>query len=118
MKLWQSKFLKNYLILFISFGYLEISFRLISNLKILSYDFLRIFLSINILAILFGFIFSYLPKFLSKILNLLLVLIATIYGIVELGFRSFIGSYISISTSSQAGAVKSYIGDFIRSFKE
>ncbi len=116
-KLWQSKFLKNYLILILSFLYLEICFRLISNLKIISYDFLRIFLSINIIALLLGFIFSFLPKIINKILNGVIILGVAIYGIVELGFKGFIGSYISIGTSSQAGAVKSYIGDFIRSFK-
>jgi len=115
-KLWQIKYFKNYFILFLSFGLLEIIFRLIENLSIFSYDGLRIFIGVNILALIFSFILDYLPKLVAKIFNPLIILILTIYGIAELGFNNFLGVYASLQIKTQASAVSSYIWDFFKTF--
>ena len=117
IKLWQNKFFKNFLILFLSFLTLEIGFRIISKLSLLNYSFLRIILGISIISFILSFILAKLPNIASKIINSLLIFIVTIYGIAELGFKNFLGVYASVSTSSQAGAVLSYTKDFIMSFK-
>lgn len=116
-KLWQIKYLKNYVLLIVPLCLLEIIFRLIENLPIFSYSGLRILLGLNIIALLSSFILDYLPKLVAKIGNCLFILILTIYGIAELGFNNFLGVYASIQINSQASAVTSYIKDFIVSFK-
>lgn len=116
-KLWQNKFFRNYFLLFITLFLLELEFRLLSGLEIFSYASLRIFLGLNIIAIPLSFLISHLPNLASKIITGLLIFLASIYGIAELGFKSFLGVYASVSTSSQAGAVLAYVFDFIASFK-
>ncbi len=117
LKLWQNKFIKNYLILIVLLSFLELTFRIISNLKLFSIEEVRIFLGLNIISLLFSFITSFIPKIGAKIFNLIFILFISIYGIAELGFKNFIGTFISIQTSSQAGAVISYFWDYIRSFE-
>ena len=116
-KLWQIKYLKNYILLIIPLILMELIFRIIEKLPIFSYQGLRIFLGLNIIALLCSFILDYLPKIVAKLWNLLLVLILTIYGIAELGFNHFLGVYASIQINSQASAVTTYITGFIKSFK-
>lgn len=115
-KAWQSKFLRTYIILLTAFLMLEIIFRLISGLALFSYASLRIFLLLNILSLLFAFIASFFARRVARVFNPILVLLVSIYGIAELGFKSFLGVYASISASTQAEAVTSYIWDFIKSF--
>jgi len=116
-KLWQVKYIKNYFLIMVSFTILESLFRIIEGLQIFSYAGLRIFLGINILALLFSFILDYLPKLVAKIWNPLIIFIVTIYGIAQLGFSNFLGVYASLQIKSQASAVTSYVWDFIKSFK-
>lgn len=52
----------------------------------------------------------------GKIISSMLFLLATIYAILEAGFKNFLGVYISLGTSSQLGAVKEYISDYFSSF--
>lgn len=116
-KLWNNRILKNYVLLMVSFLIIEIIFRIIEQIPIIHYSSLRIFLGLNILALFFGYLLSFLPKIIAKVGNILLVLIASIYGFLELGFHNFLGVYASISTNTQLGAVTSYIKDFLGSFK-
>lgn len=115
-KLWQSKFFRNYFLLMVSFLIIEILFRIIDGLSIFSYAGLRILIGIQFLACLFSFILKFLPKLVGKIIMIILVLIATIYGIAELGFGNFLGVYASLQIKTQASAVTSYVWDFIKSF--
>lgn len=116
-KLWQIKYLKNYILLILPLMIMEVIFRLIEKLPIFSYAGLRIFLGLNIIALLCSFILDYLHKLVAKIWNCLLILLLAIYGIAELGFNHFLGVYASIQINTQASAVTSYVGDFIKSFK-
>lgn len=116
-KIWSNNFFRNYVLLLISFILIEVFFRLISELTIFSYSSLRIFIILNILSCSFSFIFSYAPKILAKIFNLIIVFVFSIYAFIELGFKNFLGVYASIQSHTQAGAVTSYILDFVKSFK-
>lgn len=116
VKLWQNMFFKNYFILILSFVIEELIFRLIEGLSIFSYSGLRIFIGLNIIALLFSFILEFLPKLVAKIFNPLIILVTAIYGIAELGFNNFLGVYASIQVKTQASAVSNYVWDFIKSF--
>lgn len=116
VKLWQNMFFKNYFILILSFVIEELIFRLIEGLSIFSYSGLRIFIGLNIIALLFSFILEFLPKLVAKIFNPLIILATAIYGIAELGFNNFLGVYASIQVKTQASAVSNYVWDFIKSF--
>lgn len=116
-KVWQIKFLKNYVLLIIPLTILELIFRLIEKLPIISYSGLRVLIGLNIIALLSSIILDYLPKLVAKIWNILLIFILSIYGIAELGFNHFLGVYASLQINTQAGAVTSYIRDFVLSFK-
>ena len=116
-KLWANNLFRNFILIFLPLLILEVSFRLIANLEFFSYSGLRILLGLIIIAYPLSFLSSLMPKLISKIFNSIIIFIATIYGIAELGFKNFLGVYASVSTSSQAGAVLSYIGDFVKSFK-
>jgi len=116
-KLWSNDFFRNYILLITMFMLTETIFRIISGLSIISYASLRIFIILNILSCSFSFILSFMPKVISKVFNLIIVFVACFYSLVELGFKNFLGVYASVQSSTQAGAVTSYILDFIKSFK-
>ena len=50
-KLWQIKYLKNYILLIIPLILMELIFRIIEKLPIFSYQGLRIFLGLNIISL-------------------------------------------------------------------
>ena len=112
----KNNLIKNYLILLMFFTILEITFRLISGLNVFSYALLRIFIGLNFISLFVSFILSWFNKHISKALTLLIAFAVNIYAFVELGFNNFIGVYVSVNTSSQLGAVTSYIKDFLKSF--
>ncbi len=116
-RFFKSKMFHLYCFLLINFTLIEMIFRFISGMSIISWAFLRIFIGLNMLSIIFSLFFSYFSKKIRYISSLVLIFIATIYAVLQLGFNSFLGVYISINTSSQLGAVTDYIKDFISSFK-
>ena len=97
---------------------LEVIFRLIENYSLVSYSTLRIFLSSFLITIVWNFIFFF-PNNGRKqhISNLFLIFIMTIYCFAQAGFINFIGIYMSFGTSTQLGAVTTYIKEFVSSFK-
>ncbi len=116
-KLWLSRIIQNYILLFLCFLFLELLFHLIDGIPILNIASLRVFIGLQILSLFIGYILALFPRIINKIILILLVFIATIYGICELGFHHYLGVYASISSNTQIGAVTSYIGDFLGSFK-
>jgi len=112
------KNIKNFLTLFILLFLSEILFRIISNYNILDWATLRILISTFIISFIFSFIESFIKHdFINKIINFILVAFSSIYSFLQLGFYNFIGVYMSFRTSSQLGAVTSYVKEFIDSFK-
>ena len=116
MKIMRNKFIKNYLIIMLFFTCIEITFRLISSIKVFDMALLRIFIGINFMAIIISFILSWLPMLANKIITSILVFAASFYAFLQLGFNNFIGLYMSINTRSQLGAVVDYIKEFIASY--
>ena len=98
--------------------FIEILFKLVSGFEVLDFSVLRIFLSCFILTYLIVFISNLCKKnWLRNTINLLYLFIYSIYALLQIGFINYLGVYISFNTSSQFGAVKDYIGDYIASFK-
>ena len=116
IKLFYSKTFKNYVCMTLTLFLAEIIFRLISGFSILDFSLLRIFIGINIISLIFGMLFSFCGRIAGNILTFIASLAFIIYGIAQLGFENYLGVYMSLGTSSQAGAVTDYIGDYFASF--
>ncbi len=116
--LFKDSFLFNLIFVAIITFTIEIIFRLISKFEIISYSTLRILISTFLLSLIITFLSSLLPKkWMKNTINLLYIFIYSFYAYVQLGFINYLGVYISFNTSSQLGAVKDYIGDYLESFK-
>lgn len=94
----------------------EIIFRWCIGLPILDWALLRIFLGINIVSLVCGALFSFCGRIAGNILTFLVALVGTVYAIAQAGFENYLGVYMSFGASSQAGAVKDYIVDYLQSF--
>ncbi len=100
------------------FWAVEIIFRVVEEYNVFSWASLRILLSSFAICLLLNFITSFFHNIkISRIANLVLLSIISIYSMAQAGLLNFIGIYMSFGTSSQFGAVTSYIFDFIRSLK-
>lgn len=115
-KILTNNILKNYLILTISLFGIEMIFKSVENTSVLDWSSLRIFIGISIISLFLSILLSFCKKWIANILTFLIVIIATIYAIAQAGFENYLGVYISINTSSQLGAVKEYVRDYIASF--
>lgn len=116
MKIFYNNVFKNYFLLMVTLFAGEVIFRVVSSLPLIDWSLLRIFLGINAISLLFSALFSFCGRIASNILTFIVALIGTIYGIAQAGFENYLGVYISFGTSSQAGAVKDYIMDYLQSF--
>ena len=100
------------------FWAIELIFRVVEEYQIFSWATLRILFSSFIICLILNFITSFFHNIkITRIINCLLLAIGSIYAMAQAGLLSFIGIYMSFGTSSQFGAVTSYIVDFIRSLK-
>ena len=108
---------KNYLLLMLSLFSTEIIFRFVVQSPIIDWATLRIFLGINVISLALSILFSLAGRIAGNILCFIVSLASSIYAIAQVGFLNYLGVYISFGTSSQAGAVKDYIGDYLASFE-
>ena len=100
------------------FWAVEIIFRVVEEYNVFSWSSFRIFLSSFTICLLLNFITSFFHNIkISRIANLILLSIISVYSLAQAGLLNFIGLYMSLGTSSQFGAVTSYILDFIKSLK-
>lgn len=115
-KLLNNNLIKNFLIILVFTFLLEITFRLISGSQVFDVSLIRIILGLSFISLILSFILSWTNKTCSKVIIILVGLVFTIYSFLQLGFNNFIGVYMSFNTSSQLGAVTSYIREFLLSF--
>ncbi len=116
MKIFYNNVFKNYFLMMVSIFAAELIFRVVVGSPLLDWAVLRIFVGINIISLLFGALYSLGGRIAGNILSFVTVLVATVYAIAQAGFENYLGVYISIGTSSQAGAVRDYIMDYLGSF--
>lgn len=116
MRLFYNNVFKNYFLLMLTLFAEEIIFRWCVGLPILDWALLRIFLGVNIVSLICGALFSFCGRIAGNILTFIVAFVGTIYAIAQAGFENYLGVYMSFGTSSQAGAVKDYIVDYLQSF--
>lgn len=95
---------------------IEIIFRLVMKMNIFEWSLLRVFISVSIISLLVSLLIGKAKRIPTKIIIFILCLIASIYALLQAGFENYIGVFMSFGTSSQAGAVKDYIKDYLESF--
>lgn len=115
-KLLNNNLIKNFIIILTFTILLEITFRFICGSQVFDVSLLRIFIGLSFISLVISFILSWCNKTCSKVLIILLSLVFSIYSFLQLGFNNFIGVYMSFNTSSQLGAVTSYVKEFLLSF--
>lgn len=113
----KNKVLKNYVLLFVTTFLIEIIFRLVTKIPLFDFSVLRIFLVVNIIALFLAIMFSFLGRIGGNIAVLLFTVAATVYATAQAGFQNYLGVIMSLGTSSQAGAVKDFVGDYLSSFQ-
>ncbi len=116
MRIFYNNVFKNYFLLTITLLAEEIIFRTVTKLTIFDWTLLRTFIGINIIALICAALFSFFGRIGSNILSVIAALALSIYSVAQAGFKNFIGVFMSFGTSSQVGAVKEYIGDYLNSF--
>lgn len=116
MKLFCNKVFKNYFVFLVAMMASEIIFRLVVDIPLKDWAMVRIFLGINILALLFSALYSFASRLIGDILTGITIFLLQVYALGQAGFVNYLGVYISFGTSSQAGAVKDYIADYFASF--
>ncbi len=107
---------KNYISFLIPLFIIEVLFRILEEMPILDWAVLRIFISCNILSLFVSICTCFMNRKLGNIFSSLILFVASIYTTLQAGFKNFLGIYISLGTSSQLGAVKEYVGDYLASF--
>lgn len=117
MKIFYNKIFKNYFLMMISLFISEIIFKCVCNLSLFDFSTLRVFIGINFISLLFGFLYSFSGRIAGNILTFITTLILNVYAIIQAGFQNYIGVFVSFGASSQMGAVRDYIGDYLDSFK-
>lgn len=103
--------------MFITLFAVEVIFRIVLNMPLLDWSLLRIFIGINIVAMVLSVIFSFCGRIGSNILTFLFCVLGSVYATLQAGFYNFLGIFVSVETSSQLGAVTDYITDYFDSFK-
>ncbi len=111
-------FIKNVLWVTLFVFLIELIFKVLNDFSIFDYSTLRILISCFMLSFVFTFIASLTKRrWLRNTIVLLFILVYAFYTWLQLGFINYLGVYMSFHTSSQFGAVKDYIGDYLNSFK-
>jgi phosphoglycerol transferase MdoB-like AlkP superfamily enzyme len=116
-KIFTNKVLKNYLIMLVCLFGIEMIFKAVEKMTVIDWSTLRIFLGISIISLFLSIIMSFCKKWIANIIMFFIIILASIYAVAQAGFENFLGVYISINTSSQLGAVKEYVRDYLASFE-
>lgn len=114
----EDRFRNNFIAMTIILFSMEMAFKLMNRFNVFTWSTLRIFISALIISLLFTSLSQLVKKrWIRNIINIFVVFLTSIYGLIQLGFINYLGVYISFNTSSQFGAVKSYLSDYLMSFE-
>ena len=117
MKLLTNKFTKPLIILFSFSLLIEIIFKAIMGLSIFDWALLRIILGLLLISGILSIILSFANKLITNIVISIYCLIVTLVAIAQTGFYNYFGTFMSIQTSSQAGAIGTFVVDFVKGIK-
>ncbi len=113
----RSKKFKNTIIISTFIFTVEVLFKILAGIFTFDYTLLRILLSSIIIGYFLSLILDLINKeWINRLIIIILCFVINIYAILQLGFKNFLGNYMSFNTSSQLGAVKDYIKDYFMSF--
>ncbi len=111
------RFRNNFMLLSFVFFSVDIIFRLINKFPIFSWSTVRILLGSLIISLFVSSLSSLIRKrWIKNTINILFAFISSFYAWLQVGFMNYLGVYISFNTSSQFGAVKDYLKDYLMSF--
>lgn len=116
MRIFYNNVFKNYFLLMITLFAEEIIFRWCVGFPIADWAVLRIFIGVNAISLVLSALFSFFGRILSNILTFLVAIVCTLYAVTQAGFLNYLGTFMSFGTTSQAGAVRDYITDYLASF--
>lgn len=117
MRIFYNNVFKNYFLLTIVLFAQELIFKWVTASPILDWSTLRIFIGLNAICLIASAIFSFTGRIVGNILSFVFASVCAIYGIVQAGFLNYLGVFMSFGTTSQAGAVRDYIMDYLDSFE-
>ena len=81
------------------------------KMNIWEWSLLRVFVSLSIISLLVSLLLIKTKRVPTKIIIFIICLVASLYALLQSGFENYIGVFMSLGTSSQAGAVKDSIKD-------
>lgn len=117
MKLLTNKTLKTFSIIFLIIMVIEIIFKFVMDIPVFDWSLFRIAMSAAAFSAFIAVILSFANNIVRNIFIIIIAVALTVYAIVQAGFNNYLGTFMSIATSSQAGAVGDFVGDFFASFK-
>ena len=102
----------------ITFLMIEFLFRILSGQTFLSFGFVRLILFSIVSALTMSILTAYLPEKPASIFLLAVTWFFTIYSLVQLGMKNYLGNYFSWSIiRNTIGGVTDYAGDFLKYLK-
>lgn len=109
---------KLFLFMFISFIFVECLFKVLTFGSLFDIELIRIIIFNLTTALFLSYLFSFFKKRTSTILLLVTVFVSGLYVIIQLGFKNFMGNYMSVNAAGDgAGRVGEYVLEFIKYMK-
>ena len=103
---------------FTMFFLVELLFRIMSKQPLLSFGFFRLLMFTSVSALIMSVLLSFMSEKLSNLALLAVVWFFSIYSLVQLGFKNYLGNYFSWSIiQNTLGGVAGFAGDFFRYLK-
>lgn len=114
----EDRFRNNFVLMTLILFSIEMLFKIMNGFPLLNWSSLRILLGVSLISLLVTSLTCLIKKrWIKNIVCSIFVIAATVYAWLQLGFMNYLGVYISFNTSSQFGAVKDYMWDYLASFK-
>ena len=114
-KIYNNKIVRYSFFLTIGIFIIEMLFKIIMGLNILSWSSIRIFLGALILSNIISLLISFLKRKYANIIICTLLIILCILFTAQGGMYNYLGTFMSLGTASQAHAIEYFIGDFFTS---
>lgn len=110
-------FAKIFFLLFTGILFIESVFKLISFNTLFDFSYIRIMLFTFVISMFLSLIYSFFKEKVVKYLILTTLFLFGLYAILQIGFFSFMGNYMSLSAGEAGGRVTEFIGDFMKVLK-
>ena len=119
IKIFKDTFLFNLISITIVAFIIELLFRALTpDFELFDISTFRILISTFTITFLVTFLSSLIKyRWIRNTVNSIYLILYSVYAWLQVSFLNYLGVYMSFNTSSQFGAVKDYIGDFIDSIR-